>query len=122
MKLEQRIGRIHRFGQQQKVEITTIAGRGTFEEYLVRVLLSKIKLFQMVIGEIDSILAYLKNPVPLEKRIGRIILESTDAASLQLRLDELASEILEARSRFDQDREHSARLLDLPAGERQETP
>ena len=117
MKLEQRIGRIHRFGQQQKVEISTVAGKGTFEEYLVRVLLSKIKLFEMVIGEIDSILAYLKNPIPMERRIGKILLESPDSESIQKRLDQLANEILTAKQHFDKDRESSAKLLDLPAGE-----
>jgi SNF2 family DNA or RNA helicase len=115
MKLEQRIGRIHRFGQQEKVQITTIAGKGTFEEYLVKVLLSKIKLFEMVIGEIDSILSYLKNPVPLEKRISRIILESTDTESMQTRLDQLAKEIISAKQDFNKDQESSAQLLDLPA-------
>ncbi|MBU1537224.1 DEAD/DEAH box helicase [Myxococcota bacterium] len=115
MKLEQRIGRIHRFGQQEKVQISTIAGKGTFEEYLVTILLSKIKLFEMVIGEIDSILAYLKNPIPMEKRISRIILTSPDTASIQRRLDNLANEILTAKEHFDQDRDSSAKLLDLPA-------
>ncbi len=115
MKLEQRIGRIHRFGQQEKVEISTIAGKGTFEEYLVTILLSKIKLFEMVIGEIDSILAYLKNPVPMERRIGRIILTSPDTSSIQRRLDNLANEILTAKQHFDRDRDSSAKLLDLPA-------
>lgn len=115
MRLEQRIGRIHRFGQQQEVEITTLAGKGTFEEYLVTILISKIKLFQMVIGEIDSILAYLKDPLPIEKKIGKIILESSDAGVLQKRLDKLADEILTARESFMQDAATSAQLLDLPA-------
>ncbi|MGM0595550.1 MAG: SNF2-related protein [Myxococcota bacterium] len=115
MRIEQRIGRIHRFGQQKKVKITTIAGKNTFEEYLVKILISKIKLFKMVIGEIDSILAYLKNPLPLEKRISQIILESNDSNLIQKRLDNLADEILEARQQFNQDRDSSAKLLDLPA-------
>lgn len=65
MRLEQRIGRIHRFGQQEPVQIMNITAAGTFEEVLQRVLLSKIRLFELVIGEIDSILAYLQDPVPL---------------------------------------------------------
>lgn len=116
MRLEQRIGRIHRFGQQQEVEITTMAGRGTFEEYLVNILVSKIKLFQMVIGEIDSILAYLKDPLPIERKIGRIILESSDSTSLQKRLDKLANEILEAKAIFEKDQALNTEFLDLPAG------
>lgn len=116
MKLEQRIGRVHRFGQESKVLITSIAGRGTFEEYLVQLLLNKIKLFEMVIGEIDSILSYLEDPTPIEHRISKIILESHNSASLKRRLDRLADEIIKARQQFEKHQEISSRLLDLPAG------
>ena len=116
MKLEQRIGRVHRFGQERRVLITSIAGRGTFEEYLVQLLLNKIRLFEMVIGEIDSILSYLEDPTPIEHRISRIILESHDSTALKRRLDRLAEEIIRARRQFEKHQEISSRLLDLPAG------
>ncbi len=116
MRLEQRIGRIHRFGQQLPVQITNITAAGTFEEVLMRVLLSKIKLFELVIGEIDSILAYLQDPVPLDQRIGKLILESPNLSILGERLERLADEILEAKKDFDADQKSSSRVLDLPAG------
>jgi SNF2 family DNA or RNA helicase len=116
MRLEQRIGRIHRFGQQEPVQITNITAAGTFEEVLMRVLLSKIRLFELVIGEIDSILAYLQDPVPLDQRIGRMILESPSMAVLTERMEQLAEEIQAASRAFSEDQIISARVLDLPAG------
>jgi len=116
MRLEQRIGRIHRFGQQEPVQIMNITAAGTFEEVLQRVLLSKIRLFELVIGEIDSILAYLQDPVPLDQRIGRMILESPSMSVLAERMELLAEEIASAQRAFSEDQETSARILDLPAG------
>ncbi len=115
MRLEQRIGRIHRFGQSETVHIVNITAAGTFEEVLMRVLLSKIRLFELVIGEIDSILAYLQNPLPIEQRIGRIILESPDMAQLSRRMEQLADEIQAAQAAMEQDQLISAKILDLPA-------
>jgi len=116
MRLEQRIGRIHRFGQQEPVQITNITAAGTFEEVLMRVLLSKIRLFELVIGEIDSILAYLQDPVPLDQRIGRMILESPSMSVLTERMEQLAEEIQSAQRAFTEDQLISAKVLDLPAG------
>jgi len=115
MRLEQRIGRIHRFGQSETVHIVNITAAGTFEEVLMRVLLPKIRLFELVIGEIDSILAYLQNPLPLEQRIGRIILESPDMTQLSRRMEQLADEIQAAQAAMAQDQLISSRILDLPA-------
>jgi SNF2 family DNA or RNA helicase len=116
MRLEQRIGRIHRFGQQEPVQIINITAAGTFEEVLQRVLLSKIRLFELVIGEIDSILAYLQDPIPLDQRIGRMILESPSMAVLGERMEQLAEELASAQRALAEDQMTSARVLDLPAG------
>lgn len=116
MRLEQRIGRIHRFGQQEPVQIVNITAAGTFEEVLQRVLLSKIRLFELVIGEIDSILAYLQDPIPLDQRIGRMILESPSMAVLGERMEQLAEELAAAQRALAEDQMTSARVLDLPAG------
>ena len=98
-----------------ETDIVNITAAGTFEEVLMRVLLSKIRLFELVIGEIDSILAYLQNPLPIEQRIGRIILESPDMAQLSRRMEQLADEIQAAQAAMEQDQLISAKILDLPA-------
>lgn len=56
MKLEQRIGRIHRFGQTQDVYIYHLAYEQTVEDRMLALLHEKIDLFQSAIGKLDDIL------------------------------------------------------------------
>jgi SNF2 family DNA or RNA helicase len=56
MKIEQRIGRIHRIGQTQDVFIFNFCLKGSIEEYILRILHDKINMFELVVGEIETIL------------------------------------------------------------------
>ncbi len=60
MRLEQRIGRVHRLGQTRDVSIYNFATRGTVEEDVLYLLYDKINMFEMVLGELDVILSKLK--------------------------------------------------------------
>ena len=60
MRLEQRIGRIHRLGQVKDVHIYNFAIKGTVEERIMKLLYEKIHLFEKVIGELDDILSKLE--------------------------------------------------------------
>jgi len=60
MKIEQRIGRIHRIGQKQEVTIYNLCAAGSVEDYILEILDRKINMFEMVIGEIDMILGRIK--------------------------------------------------------------
>ncbi len=53
MKVEQRIGRVHRIGQTDNVNIFNYALSGTIEAYILTLLYTKIKLFQMTLGDMD---------------------------------------------------------------------
>src|SRR5699024_3976713 len=59
MRLEQRIGRIHRYGQEKNVHIYNFALRETIEEHIMNLLYEKINLFEQVIGNLDDILTEL---------------------------------------------------------------
>ncbi|MFH1176436.1 MAG: SNF2-related protein [Acidobacteriota bacterium] len=59
MAIEQRIGRIHRIGQQREVFVFNLAVRNTLEEHLLTILEEKIHMFELVVGEIDVILGEL---------------------------------------------------------------
>jgi SNF2 family DNA or RNA helicase len=63
MRIEQRIGRIHRIGQKKKVYIYNLASKDTIEENIVEILFSKLRLFREVIGEPDAILANLERDI-----------------------------------------------------------
>lgn len=55
MKLEQRIGRVHRLGQTEEVKIYNLCTKGTIEEKMVKLLHEKINLFESVVGKLDRI-------------------------------------------------------------------
>jgi len=53
MRVEQKIGRVHRIGQTENVHIFNYALKGTIEEYILDLLYVKINLFQMTLGDMD---------------------------------------------------------------------
>ena len=57
MKVEQRIGRIHRIGQDRDVYVFNMALEDTIEEYVLEKLYHKIDLFQQTVGELSTILS-----------------------------------------------------------------
>lgn len=63
MKLEQRIGRVHRLGQQNDVHIYNLAIEGTIDDHIVELLYTKIRVFEKVVGELDAILSSYKMPM-----------------------------------------------------------
>ncbi len=56
MEIEQRIGRLHRLGQQHPVRIYNLVQRGTLQEHLLQILQEKLNLFELVVGETGLIL------------------------------------------------------------------
>jgi SNF2 family DNA or RNA helicase len=56
MKIEQRIGRIHRIGQEREVSIYNLCAANSVEDFILEILDKKINMFEMVIGEIDMVL------------------------------------------------------------------
>lgn len=56
MKLEQRIGRVHRLGQQSDVHIYNLAIQNTIEDDILNLLMGKLEMFEKVVGELDDIL------------------------------------------------------------------
>ncbi|MCZ7635519.1 MAG: DEAD/DEAH box helicase [Verrucomicrobia bacterium] len=56
MEIEQRIGRLHRLGQQHPVRIYNLVQTGTLQEHLLDLLQEKLNLFELVVGETGLIL------------------------------------------------------------------
>jgi SNF2 family DNA or RNA helicase len=93
MRLEQRIGRIHRLGQDKMCHVFNLATIGTIEEHIVRLLHEKIRLFEMVIGDLDHIITG-KRFDKFEELILDMALTSENNEQLQNRLDAYGNEIL----------------------------
>lgn len=92
MKLEQRIGRIHRFGQTKDVQIYNIILENTIEQQVMKLLYEKLKLFTTVIGNLERILINL-DINNLETEIEKIIEESKSDKEMEIKLNNLASVI-----------------------------
>lgn len=56
MRIEQRIGRIHRLGQENDVHVVHFAIQNTIEEHVMQTLYEKVSLFEETIGDLDDIL------------------------------------------------------------------
>jgi len=53
MKVEQRIGRVHRIGQTHDVVIHNYVIEGTIEAFILELLYTKIELFTLTLGDLD---------------------------------------------------------------------
>jgi SNF2 family DNA or RNA helicase len=97
MRLEQRIGRVHRLGQTHDVQIYNLTTKDTIEAHILHLLYEKINLFEMVIGELDEILERLHLSKTFEKRLTDILLKATDDAALTEELSALGQRVKEAQ-------------------------
>ncbi|MFF2093945.1 DEAD/DEAH box helicase [Paenibacillus sp. NPDC058174] len=100
MRVEQRIGRVHRLGQTEDVHIYNLCTVGTIEEHIVNLLHEKINLFELVIGELDHILErFEKGEGSLEQQLARVLLQSGGSnADLSKQINELGSSIVKLRN------------------------
>ena len=72
-RVEQRIGRIHRYGQKHDVVVVNFINKGNrADERVFELLSEKFKLFEGVFGASDEILGSIESGVDIEKRINDI--------------------------------------------------
>jgi SNF2 family DNA or RNA helicase len=93
MRLEQRIGRIHRLGQTRDVFIYNLYTVNTVEEHLIRLLNEKVKMFEMVIGECERVISKLSIGKSFESRIIDLIVSSVTHEELHQGFSKLGDEI-----------------------------
>lgn len=100
MRIEQRLGRLHRIGQESDVVLTNLVGRGTLEERILAVLESKINLFELVVGELDMILGRVTDDFDFENAIFNSYLESADDTDFDQRVAALGDDLARARDGY----------------------
>ena len=93
MEIEQRIGRLHRLGQQHPVRIYNLVQAGTLQEHLLQILQEKLNLFELVVGETGLILGERFSSDEFAEEVFRRWRESEGrvAEALQSLGDELAA-------------------------------
>jgi SNF2 family DNA or RNA helicase len=107
MRLEQRIGRIHRLGQEKDVYIYNFATKDTIEEHILKLLYEKIHLFERVIGELDDILTRMeiKN---FEEHLRDIFYHSKSEGEMKIKMENLTSIINFAEQMAKEEAQHAA--------------
>lgn len=115
MRLEQRIGRVHRLGQARPVEIANLATDGTIEAHVLAILGAKLELCETVLGELDLVLEH-----GLERRIAGLVLAARTEAELEAGFTRLRQEIAVRRSAYARAALRAHHLLTGGEGEARE--
>jgi SNF2 family DNA or RNA helicase len=98
MRVEQRIGRIHRIGQKRNVYVFNMALENTVEEYVLERLYHKIDLFQQTVGELSSILTRLEESgTSFEDEIFERLVSADSKIDLENDFDAMAVDLQEQR-------------------------
>lgn len=97
MRVEQRIGRIHRLGQTRDVTIFNLATKDTIEEHILNLLTEKIRLFELVVGELDAIVTQVHLSKTFDRTLADIVLRSKDDREAAEKLRRLGDALAQAR-------------------------
>ncbi|MEK7409547.1 MAG: SNF2-related protein [Acidobacteriota bacterium] len=100
MRLEQRVGRVHRIGQSRDVFVFNFCQAGAIEEHLLRLLHDKINMFELVVGEIDGILGNLDEGQDFAELVLELWVSARRAERVGEAFDELAERLLTAKERY----------------------
>ena len=99
MRIEQRIGRVHRIGQEHPVEAVNFCLAGSIEERILCILDERINLFELVVGEVEMILGYLEE----ERRFPDLVLHAfaqPDAERRERDFERIGDALAAARARY----------------------
>ncbi len=110
LRIEQRIGRVHRLGQTKEVHVVNLWAEDTVEEYLIDLLDRKIHMFELVVGELDLILGDLGARRSFEDLLMEIW-ALKEAEERRAAFGRLAESLLRARTRYETVRERNDVLL-----------
>ena len=100
MRIEQRIGRVHRIGQTRDVFVFNLCTRGSLEEKILAVLNDKLRMFELVVGEIGSILGNTENGEDFESLVLDLWIKSAGPAELDTAFDNLGNALVEAQGEY----------------------
>ena len=101
MKVEQRIGRVHRLGQTGDIEIYNFSAENTVESHVLEILHRKINMFELVIGEMDMILGDFSEKQSFEAAVFQIWAGAKNRRDLERRFQDLGDQMALSRRRYE---------------------
>lgn len=106
MRIEQRIGRVHRLTQTRDVHVANLYSEGTIDQHVYRILVDKLRMFEILFGQITTILGELEAPSQgegggFEGQVKQALYAADDATMCQ-RLEALARSAGAAQARAQQ--------------------
>lgn len=95
-RVEQRIGRCHRYGQKfDVVVINFLNKRNLADQRVLELLTEKFKLFQGVLGASDEVLGRIESGVDIENQIANIYATCRTESEIQTAFDQLQAQFAE---------------------------
>lgn len=92
-RVEQRIGRAHRFGQKYDVVVVNFSNKGNVAEArILELLAGKFHLFESVFGASDEVLGAIEDGFDFEKKINEILNNSRSDADIDAAFKELETQ------------------------------
>lgn len=92
-RVEQRIGRVHRFGQKHNVVVVNFSNKGNLaEQRILELLTNKFQLFSSVFGASDEVLGAVEDGLDFEKRISDILTRCKTAGEIDAAFKDLENQ------------------------------
>ena len=110
LRIEQRIGRVHRLGQEREVHVVNLWAEDTVEQYLIELLDRKIHMFELVVGELDLILGDLEGRKSFEELL-MDIWTLKEAEARRAAMQRLGAALVRARAQYDAVKEWNDEVL-----------
>jgi len=105
MRIEQRVGRVHRFGQTREVFIFNLCTAGSLEARILRLLNDKIRMFELIVGEVGSILGNLAGGEDFETLVLDLWMRARDGCALDGAFEKLGEDVLQAQEEYVKSKE-----------------
>lgn len=111
-RIEQRIGRCHRYGQQRDVlVINCINADNETEQRIYDILNNKFSLFKSLLGAGDDILGTMSKAYNFEFRVNEILNQCKTKEEINIRLEKLEAEINEKQKEIRSEKKKKTRNL-----------
>ena len=111
MRIEQRVGRIHRIGQTHEVNIFNLSAEGTIEDYILDLLDRKLNMFELVIGEMDMILGHLADERDFEDLVIDVWTRARTPDEVTSGFEQLGEALMQAREAYQHTQEYDEALF-----------